>query len=230
MTENTNNIFSESENSRSKILMPSQDFPPARETQDANFDTFVAFDIITTGLNPHFESIIEIAAVKVVDGIIPESSDSVFSEIVKPLNNKPVNDRILHISGITENDIMYARDIREVFTDFMSFVGDNVLVAYNCMSFCCAFLVRAGRYSNYPVMNLYFDVSHYAKRFYKKLGITGNRVKLSEVAAKLNIETPRKNKALADAVTTAKVYLELNRTDTGRNMSFEDLLTVFDSK
>ena len=112
---------------RSKKI-PKDEYPEPEETTDANFDTFVAFDLETTGRSSSKDSITEIGAVKVVNGKIAESAGFVFREFVKPIDRKKLTDEIINLTGITNEDIKNARPIYEVFPDFMEFVGDAILV------------------------------------------------------------------------------------------------------
>ena len=130
---------------------------------------------------------------------------------MQPLNRKKVSEKIESLTGITNAEAYAARPIWEVLPDFMSFAGDSVLVGFNCISFDSRFMVRAGRYSNIIIENKYFDVMLYANQFKAELGIDAKRPSLNLLAEKLRIENPRAHRALADAITTAKVYLELKK-------------------
>ena len=63
--------------------------------------------------------------------------------------------------------------------------------------------------------------------FFEKLGIQKDKksVKLEVLAEKLNIENPRAHRALADAMTTAAVFLKLKEMDDKSDESnVDDLL------
>lgn len=188
--------------------IPKDEYPEPVETTDANFDTFVAFDLETTGRSSSKDSITEIGAIKVVDGKIVESAEFVFQEFVKPIDSKKLSDEIINLTGITNENIKTARPIYEVFPDFMKFVGDSVLVGYNCKAFDSHFMARAGRYSGIIIENKYFDVMSYAVRKKKEVGIT-KKTTLEKIANMFEIENPQAHRALADAITTAKVFLKL---------------------
>ena len=70
-------------------------------------------------------------------------------------------------------------------------------------------MVRAGRYANIIIGNNYFDVMRYADQFKAQLGIEAKKASLEELAEKLDIDNPRAHRALADAVTTARIFLRL---------------------
>ena len=69
-------------------------------------------------------------------------------------------------------------------------------------------MVRAGRYSGIIIENKYFDVMKYAVRMKKKIGIT-KKTTLENIANMFEIENPQSHRALADAITTAKVFLKI---------------------
>lgn len=209
--------------------IPRDQYPAPKEIRDADFDTFVAYDLETTGLSPKTDAIIEIGAVKVIGGQVVESQEFVFQEFVKPYK-KSVREEITQLTSISKEDVKEARQMWEVFPDFMEFVGDNVLVGYNNVKFDSRFLVRAGRYSNIVMQNPQFDVMKYADGFRMKLGLTDEKVSLEILSRKLGIENPKAHRALADAVTTAKVYLRLKEMDKSeKTVTIDDLISDLDN-
>jgi len=82
---------------------------------------YVAFDIETTGLNPKYDKIIEIGAVRVRDGEPAET----FSTFVNPAKSLPA--RIVELTGIRDDDVAAAPYIEEILEAFLQFVGDDVL-------------------------------------------------------------------------------------------------------
>ena len=209
--------------------IPRDQYPDPIETREADFDSFVAFDLETTGQSPKIDSIIEFGAVKVVNGKIVDSAEFIFQEFVKPYKRK-LSVEIQNLTGISEEDVKNAREMWEVTPDFLEFVGDSILVGYNCMAFDSKFMVRAGRYSNIIIENKYFDVMKYSYKFKEQLGIGGRKkCSLEKLAETLEIENPEAHRALADAITTARVFLKLKEMDTESDeFSFDDMLSAFD--
>jgi len=107
--------------------------------------------------------------------------------------------------------VFNSREVWKVFEDFAKFIGDNILVGYNCMTFDSKFLVRAGRLSNIKIYNKYFDVMKYAQTLKNKLNYKNKT--LVNIGNILGIENPNAHRALSDAITTAKVYLKLLELD-----------------
>lgn len=208
--------------------IPRDQYPDPVEIREANFDSFVAFDLETTGVNSAIDAIIEFGAIKVVDGQVVNSQQFTFQEFVKPYKKK-ISEEVQQLTSITPDDVKYAREMWEVTPDFLDFVGDSVLVGFNCMAFDSKFLVRAGRYSNIIIENKYFDVMNYAVQFKTELGLEG-KISLERLTDKLNIENPNAHRALADAITTAMVYLKLKEMDGGdRAKSVDDVLSDIES-
>lgn len=213
---------------KSKAAIPRDQYPAPVETRDTDFDTFVAFDLETTGRSSKIDSIIEIGAIRVVGDQIVETAEFTFQELVQPLDHKKVSEEVTKLTGITNEEAYAGRVIWEVFPDFAKFMGDAVLLGFNCMAFDSKFLVRAGRYSNLIINNKYFDVMRYAMQMKEKLGID-KKPSLEELANKFGVENPRAHRALADAITTAKVFLKLKELDDGNeSSSVEDLLSDLD--
>ena len=62
-------------------------------------NSYISIDLETTGLNPKLDRIIEIGAVKVVDGQVVETFDT----LVNP--GRKLDERITELTGITDADL-----------------------------------------------------------------------------------------------------------------------------
>ena len=98
--------------------------------------SYVCVDVETTGLNPKSENIIEIGAVKVVDGQVVDT----FQSFLKP--RKPLEDRIVALTGITDEMLGDAPEGKLVMPLFAEFCGELPLVGHNLI-FDYSFLKRA---------------------------------------------------------------------------------------
>ena len=95
-------------------------------SQDIPFDgEYVAFDLETTGLSSTNDKIIEIGAVIMKQG---QELDR-FQVFVDP--QRPLDKKIVELTGITEDMLVGAPKIEEVLPKFLDFCGDRVLVAHN---------------------------------------------------------------------------------------------------
>ena len=89
-------------------------------------NTYVVFDLETTGFNAGGkDSIIEIGAVKIKDGVILEKYD----ELIDP--GKPLNERITEVTSITDEMLKGKRNEEEAVKSFKEWVGDLPMVAHN---------------------------------------------------------------------------------------------------
>lgn len=188
--------------------IPEEEYPDPVIVSEPDFDSFVAYDLETTGFSHSADCIIEIGAIKVINGEVVDSKEFIFSEFVKPYK-KSLSDEVSKLTGITREDIQDARPMWDVVKDFMDFVGDNVLVGYNNTAFDSKFLARAGRYAHVLITNPQFDVLKYIRQVKGKIGYTGEDCKLTTIGEYYGIKNPAAHRAWADAVTTAKVYLKM---------------------
>ena len=79
-------------------------------------NSYISIDLETTGLNPKLDRIIEIGAVKVVDGQVVETFDT----LVNP--GRKLDERITELTGITDADLADKPYIEEVLPKLMQFM------------------------------------------------------------------------------------------------------------
>ena len=96
---------------------------------------YVVFDLETTGLSPVSDGIIEISAVKVENGKVTDS----FSTLVNPGRRIPA--AATRVNGITDQMVKDAPGLKEALDQFLSFIGDQVLVGHNIHSFDMGFFI-----------------------------------------------------------------------------------------
>ena len=173
-----------------------------QKNENSNFwnenHSVVVFDFETTGLNADNCQIIEIGAVKVVNGVCVET----FSTLVNP--NCAIPEEIEKITGISTDMIAFAPTIDLVLPDFYKFTKDSVLSAYN-IGFDIKFLQNAGKKLRYNFNNKQIDTLELARNKIPSL----HNYKLSTVVKALDIVLEDAHRALNDAVATAKVFIKL---------------------
>lgn len=98
---------------------------------------YVVFDTETTGLNTVTDDVVQLGAVRVVNGKIV--ADEVFDTLVNP--GRPIPKRSTDVHGITNAMIADAPYFNDVCTRFQSFAQGSVFVAHNA-AFDLAFLKR----------------------------------------------------------------------------------------
>lgn len=97
--------------------------------------TFTVLDLETTGLDPKKDKIIEIGAIKIVDGL----EVGRFQSMVSP--GRKLDEVITEITGIGEKDLENAPDPGDVLPDFLTF-ADTECILGHCILFDYSFLKR----------------------------------------------------------------------------------------
>ena len=159
-------------------------------------DTFVVFDLETTGLSAADDTIIEIGAVKVCDGQILDT----FSTFVNP--NRKIPERIVELTGINDEMVEDAPFLSEVLPDFLDFIGDAVLVAHNA-DFDMSFVMRKGEELGITRQYTYADTVGMARVLLKNIA----KFTLDNVAKNLKIKLKNHHRAVDDASCTAEIFL-----------------------
>ncbi len=158
-------------------------------------DPFVVVDIETTGFSPLNDRIIEIGAVKVVNGKISEK----FSTFVNP--DVPIPFRIEQLTGISDAMVLPAPRIDAVLPEFLKFCEDAALVAHNA-SFDISFIAESARRLRLPFDPTVLDTVSLARLLLPQL----SRFKLDTVAKALNISLENHHRAVDDAGCTAEIF------------------------
>lgn len=161
--------------------------------------TFVVFDIETTGLDSLSNEIIEIGALKVKDGKVVDT----FDHLIKP--SHPISDFITNLTGITNEMVETAETIEEVLTQFINFIGDNILMGHN-VNFDINFVYdHAEKYNNHILNNDFIDTLRLARKLLPEL----SHHRLSDLADYYNIDKTGHHRALKDVEMTLEVYNHL---------------------
>ena len=163
----------------------------------------VFFDLETTGLNNNpamgrMDKIIEIGAVKIVDGEIKEK----FSSFVAC--EEKLSREIIELTGICDTDLVGAPPIEKVIADFYKFAFDAYLVGHN-VNFDYRFIQYYGEQNGYAFDNRQFDTLTLAQELLR--GMLPN-YKLNSVADYYGL-TFNHHRAFDDACVTAKIFIEL---------------------
>ena len=160
-------------------------------------DTYVVFDIETTGLRPELSKIIEIGAVKIEQGVIIET----YSTFVNP--NEPIPFRIEQLTGINNQMVADSPDIDTVLPGFLEFCKDYVLVAHNA-EFDIGFISYHCMKSGIDFEPTYIDTVGLSRMLLPKL----NRHKLDNIAKELGVSLLNHHRAVDDAYATAEIFIK----------------------
>ncbi len=163
--------------------------------------TYVVFDIETTGLSITYDTLIEIAGVKVRNGAIL----SKFSEFIDP--KREVSAFTENLTGITNQMVKGKRTIKEVLKDFHEFTKDTILVAHNA-DFDLGFLYF--NYRNLGISNQ-INPSIDTLTLAKVLLPTKKQFSLNRLAKEFKVPLDNHHRAINDAEATTEVFLHLLR-------------------
>lgn len=161
--------------------------------------SFIAVDIETTGLSPEKNHIIEIGALKYVDGVCVET----FSELVKPPVS--ISYRIYEITGINDKTVEHAAPISVVMKKFLDFVGEEQVLLGHNLKFDYSFLKTAAKQQGLPFEKKGLDTLLLARKFLPELPSKN----LATVSTHYGILNERAHRAYEDAKTTAEVYFAI---------------------
>ena len=158
-------------------------------------DSYVVFDIETTGLSPKSCKIIEIGAVKIENG---EKVDE-FSKFINP--EVPIPYNITKLTSITDEMVMDSPNIETVLPEFLDFVGDSVLVAHNA-SFDTSFISKFAKDMGRSLPNSIVDTMTLGHVLCPELG----KFTLDRICKHLGIKLENHHRAVDDAAATAEIF------------------------
>lgn len=155
----------------------------------------VALDLETTGLNHLEDSIIEIGAVRMIEGQVVDE----FSTFVDP--GIPIPPPITHLTGIRSTDVEGAPRIEAALPHLVAFVGSAPVIAHN-ISLDMAFLqqrhgvlLKARKLDTYELASILMP--------------RAPRYSLNSLTADVGITLEHAHRALDDARATALLYWKL---------------------
>ena len=161
-------------------------------------DTFVVFDLETTGLNKYKEEITEIGAVKIQGNKIIDR----YSVFVNPGRHIP--EKITQLTGITDDMVADAPTIKEILPEFLKFCSGCILVAQNAQFDTGFIKVNCGKYGyeyNFP----YVDTLILARSLHPELA----NYRLDTLSKHYNVVLENHHRAVDDAEATANVFMKM---------------------
>ncbi|MBP3333512.1 MAG: PolC-type DNA polymerase III [Clostridia bacterium] len=183
------------------------------------FDEFVVFDIETTGLSPLNCKITEIGAVKVKNGEVLE----IYNTFVNP--EIPIPPDIVELTSITDEMVADARKIEEVLPEFLSFVGDRLLIAHNA-NFDISFIRAAAKELDIPFENAYLDTVGLSRFLNKEL----KSHKLDVLAKHYKLGDFNHHRASDDAEVLSRIFFKMAEQLSEMDVkNFKDLDHEFSS-
>lgn len=161
--------------------------------QEYSYGEFIVIDVETTGLNPDKNRIVEIALLRVNNGVITETYESRFYP------EGPVGKTEIH--GISDADVANLPLFSAKASEIKTFIGERALVAHNA-KFDLAFLRAEFSRSAFELPWLKSICTLEASQYYLP---DLYRRKLSDCCGEIGIQIDNAHSALGDAMATAKL-------------------------
>jgi len=164
-----------------------------------NYSKFIAIDIETTGLIPSQDKIIEIAAIKFINGEIKDT----FTQLINPGRN--LEPYIIELTGINDSMLLTEPTFEKVEKDFLNFIEDIPLVGHNII-FDLNFLSNYSyKFKNQLDINTSCDTYFLSKIFCYNRG----SFSLLSMCKYYNIDVTSSHRANVDALNCGKLFLKL---------------------
>ena len=164
-------------------------------------DTFVVFDVETTGLSPRKDKLIEIGAVKICNGKIIDR----FNELINPEIAIPI--KITSITHITNEMVKNCQSDEVVVKKFLKFVSDCPVVAHNAKFDVSFIKVACFKYRLGPFKNDVIDTMEIARILHPEW----MNHKLETLTNNLDVkfDNDKHHRALYDAEGTALAFYKI---------------------
>lgn len=167
------------------------------------FDSFIAFDVETTGFDSKKDRIIEISALRFENGEIVDR----FSTLINP--RRPIPEDISKLTNIRDKDVQSAPIEGKAMDKFSFWIGEAKdgeisLVAHNA-TFDISFIESAFKRSGVDANLKYMDTLSMAR---KKLPDLENH-KLGTVAEYFGVKMKNTHRAGSDAEACGRIFIEL---------------------
>ncbi|MBP3339182.1 MAG: PolC-type DNA polymerase III [Lachnospiraceae bacterium] len=160
-------------------------------------DTYVVFDLETTGFSATYDKIIEIGAVKIKNGEIVDR----FSTFVNP--QIPIPYHIEEVTSINDSMVVNADTIDVVLPKFLEFCEGCIMVAHNA-EFDMSYIIKNSRDLGVEREYTVVDTVYLARFLLPSMA----RYKLDNVAKALGIVLKNHHRAVEDAECTAEIFVK----------------------
>ena len=183
--------------------------PVKRSLEDA---TYVVFDVETTGLSAVYDTIIELAAVKIQNGEIVDK----FESFANP--HQKLSATIIDLTGITDDMLVDAPEVSDVLKKFKDWTGDSILVAHNA-SFDMGFLnVGYKKMGSEKADNPVIDTLELGRFLYPEL----KNHRLNTLAKRFDINLTQHHRAIYDTEATGHLLIKMLKDAANRGITSHD--------
>ncbi|MGL4951292.1 MAG: exonuclease domain-containing protein [Mycoplasma sp.] len=182
-------------NSETLVLNPNKDTVLKEQT-------YVVFDLETTGLFANYDEITEFGAVKIQGGKVIDS----FQSFVK-IESPKISPLIQHITGITIDMLQHAPTFKTLHPKLKEYIGDATLIAHNGIKFDIRFLnALCRKHGLEEFNNPLIDTLQISRAFF---GTTKNTMKSLATNCKIPYNENEAHRADYDAKVLADIWLKI---------------------
>lgn len=161
-------------------------------------DTFIVYDLETTGIHPVKNEIIEIGAIKVCKGAVVDT----YSCLINPHISLPKE--IVALTGITQNMVEGGLEKREAIQGFLNFASEDTVLGHN-ISFDYKFMKAAADSLFLPFEKKTLDTLKIARKHLQDLPDR----KLGTLCNHYGYVNEHAHRALDDAMATYYIYQKM---------------------
>lgn len=179
---------------------------------------FIAFDLETTGTVPGVDQIVEIGAVRFINGL-PEAT---YSTLINPRRSMP--EGATAVNGITDEMLIGKPHIETILDSFAEFCEDLPVVAHNA-PFDSQFLIAdIKRHESLSPRGVILDTLPIARKVFPGLA----NYKLGTLVQHLKIPSGTFHRAEEDASYCGYLFVEILKKifQPGQEMRMENLIAL----
>ena len=164
-------------------------------------ENYVVIDLEMTGLNPKTDVILETGAVRIREGKVADTHTAILRV------DRPLPEKIVELTGITEEMTANGREPKEVMQEFFSFVGEDILVGQNII-FDYSFLKQWAVNHKISFERNAVDTLKLARQFMSK----EEKKNLESLCCYFGVTRRNAHRALDDALETWQIFERLKQT------------------
>ncbi len=162
---------------------------------------FIAFDLETTGTVPGVDQIVEIGAVRFIDG----QPEAVFATLIDPL--RPIPPGASAVNGITDDMVKGKPTVDSILESFAEFCGEDMLIAHNA-PFDAQFLTAdIKKFESSAPRGVILDTLPIARKVFPGLP----NYKLGTLVQHLKIPTTDFHRAEEDATYCGHLFYQMTK-------------------
>lgn len=157
-------------------------------------------DLEMTGLRAKTDRILEVGAARVRNGVVTDT----YSAIIR--QQEKLSEKIVNLTGITDEMSEKGRELDEVMKEFLTFLGEEILVGQNII-FDYSFLKQWAVNHKYSFERQAVDTLKLARKFLPQK----EKKDLESLCRYFGIPRCNAHRALDDAIETMQIFEELKK-------------------